>query len=38
MNKKKLTWYEKYLFDEIGIEFMEWEIDGKSVSCVKKEG
>ena len=21
MNKKKLTWYEKYLFDEIGIEF-----------------
>lgn len=24
--------------DEIGIEFMEWEIDGKSVSCVKKEG
>ena len=21
MNKKKLSWFERYLFDEIGIEF-----------------
>ena len=21
MNKKKVSWFEKYLFDEIGIEF-----------------